>query len=169
MVKLYVQPSVASVPGFFFETIEEYRGKIFRLWFVPAVNVGELEIKFIDGKDIDREVFEALDVNKDNIGEYLRVVKQIGFRDKVKLIIRTKVMIYSGGSWEEAKEWDIEVYELDSLKDLAIHMVKEGFYGEVSERLEPYIDYAKLSHHLSMDYTEITIAGKNYVYFYSYC
>ena len=96
-------------------------------------------------------------------------MKQTSFRDKVKLIIRTKVMIYSGGSWEEAKEWDIEVYELDSLKDLAIHMVKEGFYGEVSERLEPYIDYAKLSHHLSMDYTEITIAGKNYVYFYSYC
>lgn len=167
MVKLYVQPSVASVPGFFFETIEEYREKIFRLWVVPAVNVGESEIKFIDGKDIDREVFEALDVNKDNIGEYLRVVKQTSFRDKVKLIIRTQVMIYCDSSWEEVKEWDIEIYEFASLKDLAIHMVKEGFYGDVPESLELYIDYDKLSHHLRVDYAEITVSGKNYVY--SYC
>ena len=52
------------------------------------------------------------------------------------------------------------------LKGLAIHTIKEGWYGEVSESLELYIDYDKLVRHLEKDYAAITIAGKNYVYSY---
>ena len=42
----------------------------------------------------------------------------------------------------------IEVYEFDGFKGLAIHTIKEGWYGEVSESLELYIDYDKLVRHL---------------------
>jgi hypothetical protein len=75
-------------------------------------------------------------------------------------------MLASLSSWEEVKEWGIEVYEFDGLKGLAIHTIKEGWYGEVSESLELYIDYDKLVRHLEKDYAAITIAGKNYVYSY---
>jgi hypothetical protein len=60
---------------FHFGTIREYKEKIFRLWVAPAVDVGDLNIRFIDGEAIDREVLEALEVNKDNIADYLRIVK----------------------------------------------------------------------------------------------
>ena len=53
---------------------------------------------------------------------------------------------------------------MDSLKELAEHFVDEGFYGEIPERLQYYIDYNAIARDLSVEYSEISIAGTNLVY-----
>ena len=54
------------------------------------MDVGDLNIRFIDGEAIDRS-FEALEVNKDNDADYLRIVKGAPFQEKVKIDYPNKV------------------------------------------------------------------------------
>lgn len=50
------------------------------------------------------------------------------------------------------------------MTELARHFVDEGYYGEIPEALEWYIDYEAIAYNLSMDYLEITIAGTQLIY-----
>jgi antirestriction protein len=59
---------------------------------------------------------------------------------------------------------DVDVYEMDSLRDLAQHFVEEGLFGDIPERLQYYIDYDAIARDLSADYSEVRIAGKTLIY-----
>ncbi len=59
---------------------------------------------------------------------------------------------------------EVDVYYLDSLRDLAIEFVAEGIMGEIPDALEIYFDYDALARDLGVDYTETTVAGQRLIY-----
>ena len=61
-------------------------------------------------------------------------------------------------------DFDVDLYQMDSLRELAEYLVEEGLYGEIPETLQYYIDYDAIARDLGMDYVETTIAGKRFVY-----
>ena len=85
--------------------------------------------------------------------------------DKIKVIIAVGEAGYKFDLGKDAPDqFDIDLYELDSLKDLAEQFVEEGLYGEIPKALQYYIDYEAIAHDLGMDYSEIRIDGTNYIY-----
>jgi len=65
---------------------------------------------------------------------------------------------------DKAHDEAMETELLNDPKELAEHFVDEGFYGEIPESLQFYIDYDAIARDLAVDYSEITIAGTRYVY-----
>ena len=59
---------------------------------------------------------------------------------------------------------DIEMYYVDSYKELAEELVAIGYYGEVPEALEDYINYEGMAEDLAHYYSEIDLLGKNVIY-----
>ena len=75
-----------------------------------------------------------------------------------------------GYSFDPAKDHpndldlDVDIYELDSLKELAEQFIEDGLYGPFPECLVTYIDADAIARDLAFEYSEITIAGKRFVY-----
>ncbi|WP_316859226.1 antirestriction protein ArdA [uncultured Cohaesibacter sp.] len=59
---------------------------------------------------------------------------------------------------------DMDIYHLDSMKELAEQFVDEGLFGEIPERLQFYIDYDAIARDLAVDYSETEIAGQRLIY-----
>jgi antirestriction protein len=57
---------------------------------------------------------------------------------------------------------DIDVYECDTLEELAEQFVDEGLFGEIPEPLTNYIDYAAIGRDLGFNYSIENLSGKNY-------
>ena len=50
------------------------------------------------------------------------------------------------------------------MKELAEQFVDEGLYGEIPEKLQFYIDHEAIARDLSVDYSEVTIAGTHFIF-----
>ena len=61
-------------------------------------------------------------------------------------------------------DFDVDIYHLGSLKELAEEFVEDGLFGEIPERLQFYIDYDAIARDLAVDYSETTIAGEQLIY-----
>ncbi|WP_307374309.1 antirestriction protein ArdA [Peteryoungia aggregata] len=61
-------------------------------------------------------------------------------------------------------DFDVDIYEEDSMKALAERFVDDGLFGEIPDHLAHYIDYDAIARDLSMDYTETEIAGERLIY-----
>ena len=59
---------------------------------------------------------------------------------------------------------DLDLYEVESLRELAEQFVDEGLFGEIPERLRFYIDHDAVARDLAVDYSETAIAGRRLVY-----
>ncbi|MEM7683880.1 MAG: hypothetical protein AAF293_03585 [Pseudomonadota bacterium] len=59
----------------------------------------------------------------------------------------------SDPSWQNSEpgEFDIDIYEMESLRDLAEHFVDEGLFGEIPERLQSYSDLDAIARDLGTD------------------
>jgi hypothetical protein len=165
MTKLFAQPYDISANGFYFETAEEYNERANKLLNSYSWPVEEFEIQFIDGERIDRELFHALGVHQGNFAAYLEAVEDWSEDDKIKVIISVGEV---GCKFDLGKDtpdqFDIDLYELDSLKDLAEQFVEEGLFGDIPASIQNYLDYDAIARDLSMDYSEIRIDGTNYIY-----
>jgi len=165
MTQLFAQPYDISASGFYFETVEEYITQASKLRNSYGQPVEEFELQFIDGESIDAELFKALNVNQSNFPAYLEAVEDWSADDKIKVIIAVGEVGYKFNLGEDAPDqFDVDLYEMDSLKDLAEQFVDEGLYGEIPEALQNYIDYEAIACDLRMDYSEIRIDGTNYIY-----
>lgn len=58
----------------------------------------------------------------------------------------------------------MDVYQLDSLKELAEQFVDEGLFGEIPTSIQNYLDYDAIARDLGMDYAETTVAGERLIY-----
>ncbi|MCL4678062.1 MAG: antirestriction protein ArdA [Alphaproteobacteria bacterium] len=165
MTTLHAQPYDTSANGFFFETSAEYNEKADKLLNSYGQPVEEFELQFIDGESIDADLFKALGVHQGNFAAYLEAVDDWSEDDKIKVIIAVGEAGYNFDlSKDTPDQFDIDLYELDSLKDLAEQFVEEGLYGEIPKALQYYIDYEAIARDLGMDYSEIRIDGTNYIY-----
>ncbi|MCE7886093.1 MAG: antirestriction protein ArdA [Alphaproteobacteria bacterium PRO2] len=165
MTRLFAQPYDISANGFFFETVEEYNTQASKLRNSYGQSVEEFELQFIDGESVDADLFKALGVHQGNFPVYLEAVEHWSADDKIKVIIAVGEAGYKFDLGKDAPDqFDIDLYELDSLKDLAEQFVEEGLYGEIPKALQYYIDYEAIARDLGMDYSEIRIDGTNYIY-----
>ena len=165
MTQLFAQPYDISANGFFFETAEEYQGKAVNLRNAYGDVVEEFEIQFIDGDDIDVALFKAVGVYQSNFAAFLEACDDLNEDDKLRVIIAAGEAGYSFDfSSDDPSDFDVDIYEVDSLRELAEQFVNDGLFGDIPERIQCYLDYDAIARDLGMDYSEITVAGKRYVW-----
>lgn len=165
MTQLYAQPYDFSATGFYFDTLEEYKRKASTNHNQMGFPVEEYEFQFIDGEDIDCKLFEALCVNQTTFGKYLEACDAWSEDEKRKVIIAVGECGYSFDLTSDTPDsLEVDIYEVDSLKELAEQFVDEGLFGEIPAAISNYLDYDAIARDLGFDYSEIMIAGTRLVY-----
>ena len=162
MTTLFAQPYDISACGFYFESIQQYRAKASILKNDYGDPVEEFEIQFIDGESIDCALASAFGVNQANLNRFFDMVDDWDDDQKTRYIIA----VGEGGYAHDCDpdDLDIDIYELDSLKELAEQFVDEGMFGEIPERIQYYLDYDLIARDLSADYSTTEVAGSRIVY-----
>jgi hypothetical protein len=165
MTELYAQPYDISANGFYFKSQAEYAEKSAQARNAYGFPVEEYELQFIDGEDIDAKLFEALGVNQCNFYQFLEACDAWDDNQKRKAIIAVGECGYSLDlGLGDPDDLDVDIYEMDTLRELAECFVDEGMYGPIPAPLQHYIDYDAIARDLGIDYCEITIAGKRLIY-----
>ena len=151
----------------YFRSFEEYQQKSSTLRNDYGAPVEEFEIQFIDGDDLDCDLFKALDIHQGNSDAFLTACEEWDENQKIKVIIAVGEAGYSfDPRKDDPDDFDIELYELDNLKNLAEQFIEEGLFGEIPENIKFYLDLDAIARDLGMDYSEIRLNGTNYIYRY---
>jgi antirestriction protein len=164
-ITLFAQPYDISAKGFYFRNAEAYE-----VLATEAVNdygqkVEEFEIQFIDGEDIDTALAKAWSLSQCNFAAYLDAVEDWDEDRKRRYIIAVGECGYSHDQVADDPDGaEIDIYEANTLRELAETFVDEGLFGEVPESFQHYIDYDAIARDLSMDYAVTTIAGQTLIY-----
>lgn len=164
-VKFYAQPYDIEASGFYFESLAEYRAKakVNKNGFGGIVE--EYEVQIIDGDLIDIALAKAVGVYQNNIGAFYERAAEWDEHQKRLVIIAVGEAGYSFDlATGNPDDLEIDIYELDSLKDLAEQFVDEGLFGDIPERLQFYLDYDAIARDLGMDYSQTEIAGTSLIY-----
>jgi len=165
MIVLYAQPYDISAQGFFFKDEADYNERAKKNFDSLGFPIEEYEIQFIDGESIDAHLFDALKINQGNFGKFLTACRKWDDHQKRKVIIATGECGYSFDLQSgNPDDFEVDIYEVDNLRELAAQFVDEGLYGEIPEHLQYYLDYDAMARDLAMDYAEIVIAGNRFVY-----
>ena len=162
---LYAQPYDLSAIGFYFESAEEFAAKLQALKNAQGDPVEEFEIQFIDGKDVDAALVEAVHLHQHDPEGFFEKIDAWDDADKQTIAIAVGECGYDF-TWEknEPGDFDVDLYRVDSLLELAEMFVDEGLFGDIPERLQFYLDYNAIARDLSVEYVETTIAGERLVY-----
>ena len=165
MTELFAQPYDITAQGFYFKTAEEYQEKSAKARNASGFPVEEYEIQFIDGESIDAALFEALGVHQGNFPQFLDACDTWDDHQKRKTIIAVGEYGYTFDlKTGDPEDFEVDIYEVDSLRELAEQFVDDGLFGDIPERLQNYLDYDAIARDLSMDYSETTIDGTRLVY-----
>ena len=165
MTVFHAQPYDVSATGFYFEDIETYQDKRAELTNRYGQPVEEFELQFIDGETIDAQLFKALGVNQSNILKFIELHEEWDDYEKGLLIIAVGECGYNIAFEKDSPhDFDLDLYEIDSLKDLAYQFVDDGLFGDIPDNISCYLDYDAIARDLGVDYNEIDIAGSRYVY-----
>jgi len=161
---LYAQPYDISAEGFYFRSAEEYNTQLATLKNEFGAPVEEFEIQFIDGETFDCELAKAIDINQANFARFFETVDEWETHEKLNVIIAVGECGYDFDQNTDPNNFDVDIYEEESLRELAERFVEEGLYGDIPDNLQFYIDHGAIARDLAVDYSEITIAGGKYVY-----
>ena len=165
MTELHAQPYDISAQGFYFRTAAEYQEKAAKARNDFGFPVEEFEIQFIDGESIDAALFEALRVDQCTFPHFLEACDAWDDHQKRKVILAVGECGYSFDlKAGDPDDLDVDIYELDSLRELALQFVDDGLFGEIPKHLQNYLDYDAMARDLGMDYSETTIAGTRLIY-----
>lgn len=165
MIQLHAQPYDTSAKGFYFSRASEYAMSALNNRNSCGDIVEEYEIQFIDGEDIDCALAKAWGLNQSNFGAFLEAAEDSEDDDKIRYIIAVGECGYSHEQVaDDPAQVDLTLYELSCMKELAEQFVDEGLYGDIPEQLQFYIDYEAIAHDLSVDYSEVTIAGTHFIF-----
>lgn len=163
-ITLYAQPYDISAHGFFFDSPEDYRRKAAAARTVHGDPVEEFEIQFIDGATIDAELAKAVGLNQANLARFFEGVEAWDDHDKRVVILATGACGYDITEQTAPGDFEIDIYELDSLRELAAQFVEDGLFGDIAEPLRFYIDLDAIARDLAADYAEAEIAGTRLIY-----
>ena len=164
-LKLFAQPYHPSASGFPFASIEEFETATATLKNAYGQPVEEFEFQFIDGEEIDSALGRAWGLNQVNFGAFIDAVEQWHDYQKIRYIIAVGDCGYNfDPARDHPDDLEVDIYELDSLKELAEQFVEDGLFGSIPESIAHYIDADAIARDLAIEYSEITIAGKRLVY-----
>ena len=165
MTVLHAQPYHLSATGFYFETVEEYAEKASALRNDYGEPVEEFEIQFIDGEAIDAALASALGLHQGDVAAIFAKIDEWDEHQKRAVIIAVGECGYSV-SWESCDPdgFDFDLYQVDSLRELAEQFVDEGMFSECSDELRNFLDFDAIGRWLSCEYVETTIASERFVY-----
>ena len=165
MTTLFAQPYDLAACGFYFDSGEDYAAKANALRNDYGQPVEEFEIQFIDGETIDAQLFDAIGVSQCNLDGFFDAVENWTNDQKVRVIIATTDLGYRFTFGQDAPDdFDIDLYEIDTLRDLAMQFVDEGLFGDIPKPIAHYLDYDAIARDLAMDYGTTTIDGTRYAY-----
>ena len=162
---LYAQPYDISATGFYFQTAEEYAAKAAAARNDYGQPVEEFEIQFIAGDPIDAALAVALGIYIPKLAAFFEKVETWDDHEKLALIVAVGECGYEF-DWDngEPEDFDVDLYEGMSLRNLAEQFVEDGLFGDIPERLAPYLDLDAVARDLGHDYAETEIAGRRIVY-----
>ncbi len=163
-IQLHAQPYDTSANGFYFNSLEDYQAKALRAVNEFGQPVEEFEIQFIEGDDLACALASAIHLSQCNIGAYFTACEDWDDPDKLRVILAVGECGYSFDDNTRPDDFDVEIYEDMTLRDLAEQFVEEGLFGDIPERLQFYIDYDAIARDLGHDYTEANVAGQNLIY-----
>jgi len=165
MTELFAQPYDISATGFYFDSAEDYAEKAAKNFNPYGQIVEEYELQFIDGESIDSNLFHVLGVNQCNFPAYLEACEAWDDFQKQKVIIAVGECGYAFtlGS-DDPDSLDVDIYPVETLRELAEQFVDEGLFGEIPASIQNYLDYDAIARDLGMDYSETTIGGTRLVY-----
>lgn len=165
MTTLFAQPYDIAAQGFYFDSFDEYARKSSALKNEYGQLVEEFEIQFIDGSNIDCDLANAWGIHQGNISAFFDVTNDWDDNQKTVFIIAVGECGYSfDPASDHPDDFEVDIYELDSMKELAEQFVDDGLYGPIPESLAFYIDYEAMARDLSVEYSETTISGKRLIY-----
>ncbi len=165
MTTLFAQPYDISAHGFYFDSFDDFARNSISLRNDYGDPVEEFEIQFIDGDNIDCALASAWSLNQGDISVFFDAVSNWDDHQKMVFIIAVGECGYSfDPASGHPDDFEVDIYEMDSLVALAESFVDEGLYGDIPESLAFYIDYEAIARDLSVDFTETVIAGKRLIY-----
>ena len=163
-ITLYAQPYDISAVGFYFTNAEDYAAKAENLRNDYGHPVEEFEIQFIDGEAIDAALARALNLSQANFARFFEFVEDWSDYEKLMVIIAVGECCYEFDDKSDPADFDVDIYHVGSMRELAEQFVEEGLFGEIPEHLANYIDYDAIARDLSVDYSETEIAGQRLIY-----
>lgn len=165
MTTFYAQPYDISATGFYFDTMEQYDTQSAACKNDFGGQVEEFELQFIDGDAIDCKLFDVLSISQCNIHHFIEKIEEWEEWEKHTLIIAVGEVGYTFDLESgDPSDFDMTLYEVDTMRELAEQFVDEGLFGEIPESLQFYIDYDAIARDLSIDYGETRIAGTTIIY-----
>jgi antirestriction protein len=145
-------------------TAEEYKKSAAALRNDYGDLVEEFEIQFIDGDNIDCDLAKAISLNQANFARYFEIIDEWEEWEKRLVILAVGECGYQFDDDTSPTDFDIDIYDVDSMRELAEQFVEEGLYGNIPESLQFYIDYEAIARDLSVEYSETVIAGSSVIY-----
>ncbi len=164
-VQLFAQPYDISASGFYFDSAEEFHTKALALQNDYGDPVEEFELQFIDGDGIDYAFAKAFGINQANYVDFFAYAEDWEEWEKVIFIIAVGECGYQfDPSTVTPDDFDVDVYDVENMRELAEQFVEEGLFGDIPENLQHYIDFDAIARDLAVDYGETVIDGGNVVY-----
>lgn len=163
-ILLYAQPYDISAEGFYFRSADDYRDKAAKARSSFGQIVEEFEIQFIDGHALDCDLARAIGLSQANLAQFLECADAWDEHDKITVILAVGECGYAFERDSDPDDFDVDIYRVDSIRDLAIEFVNEGLFGDIPNHLQNYIDYDAIARDLAMDYSEGIIGGERLFY-----
>ncbi|MBS0482871.1 MAG: antirestriction protein ArdA [Proteobacteria bacterium] len=162
MTTFFAQPYDISATGFYLDSFDDYQAKARASQNDYGQPIEEFEIHFIDGDDLDAAFADAFGINQANIARFINLADEWGDDEKTRFIIAVGECGYDRDC--DPDRLDIDLYEIDSLTELARQFVDEGLFGDIPDRIACYLDYDLIARDLACDYSETTVSGRRIVY-----
>ena len=164
-IQLHAEPYDLDATGFYFSTADEYADKVQKCRNAFGQPVEEFEIQFIDGDSIDADLAEAWKINQDNFDRFLSVAEDWDEHEKIAFIIAVGECGYDfDPKTVTPHDFEVDIYQVDTLKELAEQFVDEGIFGDIPDHLANYIDYDAIARDLQCDYSTTVIDGQRLAY-----
>ena len=163
-ILFYAQPYDISAEGFYFRGAEEYSDKASALRNDYGDPVEEFEIQFIDGDLIDCDLAKAIGLHQGSIARFLTCAEEWDEHQKLAVIIAVGECGYSFTETSTPDDFEVDIYRVATMRDLAEQFVDDGLFGDIPEHLANYIDLDAIARDLAVDYSEIEIAGERLIY-----
>ena len=160
----YATPQTPTGIGFHFETFDSYIAQAERNTDADGNVITQYDIRVVTGAEINRRLAQAWDVTQASLRGFMTAVTTWSDPDKRALIIAVTEGHTFDPNTVTPKQFDIQIYPVSTLRELAILFVHQGQYGDIAPPIAPYIHYEAIADDLRAHYGEIIIAGQDIVY-----